>query len=437
MTEKELRKKLNEELGKMTPPADEKILSQPIVVRAPLSSEPAATQSRRTESAARKTSRFAGTMRGRIAAVAMAAAVALCVLLGVFFLPVALPHASYGTLVVQINPAAAFAVDEDNKVVGVSALNADADILLADEEFLDALTGVPAEQSVAAFAVRAEEAGFLQDGGKVSVSAATESEKQSQSLLNSVEEGLNDVFSSTGFEISFEGVAAGMEQVCDLIGVQVQSLGELVEKIRSMPVYTFARDIAGLNAEELAALYEERVAHGLYKDTVSALLEECYERVQALDEMDALNEEIAADAQNPALVAKDYWSVRRFYDDADMNPAFAEKMARMDALIASYAERFGREMDSYASFLSEKILYSGISAVSEQIASWLSDFTDYLFDLQLDYIFTLLDDVFADFTEQLSALYDRGMPETAEEYIEQTREACRLCGLYLTGGAQA
>lgn len=126
-----------------------------------------------------------------------------------------------------------------------------------------------------------------------------------------------------------------------------------------------------------------------------------------------------------------------FYDDADMAPAFAEKMARMDALVASYAECFGRKMDSYASFLSEKILYSGISSVSEEIAAWLSDFTDHLFDLQLDNIFDLLGNVFVDFTDQLSALYDRGMPETTEEYVEQTREACRLWELYLAGDVQA
>ncbi len=437
MTDKELRKKLNEELGKMTPPADEKILAQPIVVHAPRAAEPVAAGSGARSGSAHRPLRFAGKTRGRIVAAVAAAAVALCVLLGVFFLPVALPQPSYGTLVVQINPTAVFAVDGDNNVVRVSALNADADVLLSDEDFLGSLTGVPAGQSVVAFAVRARDAGFLQDGGKVSVSAATESEKQSQSLLNSVEQGLNDVFSSTGFAFSFEGVIAGMEHICDLIGVQMQSLGELVETIRSMPVYTFAREIAGLNAQELAALYEERVVHGLYKDMVSALLEECYGRVQALDAMDALNEEIAADVQNPAPVGRDYWSVRMFYDDADMAPAFAEKMARMDALVASYAECFGRKMDSYASFLSEKILYSGISSVSEEIAAWLSDFTDHLFDLQLDNIFDLLGNVFVDFTDQLSALYDRGMPETTEEYVEQTREACRLWELYLAGDVQA
>lgn len=437
MTENELKKKLEEELGEMTPPADEKILSQPIVARSAQAGAKGSENQRGEKSAGRRPFRLSKRTRGCIASVAAAAAIALCVLLGVFFLPVSMPQSSYATVVVQINPSAGFVVDAENKVVGVSSLNADADILLADEVFLDSLTGVPVEEAVTAFAVRAKESGFLTDGGKVSVSAAARDDKRGDGLIESVEKKLNEVFSEVDFSFSFEGVAAGMEQVCALFGVQAQSIGELVEKVRSTPLYTFEREIAGLNGEELAALYEERVSHGLYKNTISGLLQDCYERAQALEEMAACNEEIMEDAENPAILAKDYWSVLRIYDDADMSASFLAKMQGMRELIASYAERFGASMDSYAVFLSEKILYGGISSASEQIASWLADFTDYLFDLQLDYILTLLDDVLADFTEELSALYDKGMPENTAEYIAQTKEACRLFGVYLTGGAQA
>ena len=71
------------------------------------------------------------------------------------------PLASETVFAVEINPAAAFVVDDNDKVKSVSAINSDADVILSSEDNLNLMIGKSASVSVENFVDIAAKYGYI------------------------------------------------------------------------------------------------------------------------------------------------------------------------------------------------------------------------------------------------------------------------------------
>lgn len=142
-------------------------------------------------------------------------------------------------MTVDINPSVEFMVDDQNKVVSVTAMNDDAAILIIDESFV----GKSPEEAVELMLSVAKDTGYLIEGNveagenavKISVSGDT---KYAEQLLADVEKTTTEVLSSLNISGTVE---------------KVEALG--TEALRALAQSTTAYTEAELAAMDEAQLY--------------------------------------------------------------------------------------------------------------------------------------------------------------------------------------
>ena len=136
MNDKDLKRRLEDELESIAPKMSQRVANAPIGT----SSEGGAKRAR----APRRKVRFT------VAVSAIAAVLVIAIVLAVVVPPLfkTVPEQGEGGyLLMNINPDVEILFDEDGKVTSVKSGNADADVLLADESFRSSLVGESVESS--------------------------------------------------------------------------------------------------------------------------------------------------------------------------------------------------------------------------------------------------------------------------------------------------
>lgn len=159
-------------------------------------------------------------------------------------------------MTVDINPSVEFMVDDENKVVSVTALNDDGSILIVGESFI----GKTPEEAVALMVSIATETGYLVEGNvaasentiKISVSGDT---KYAEKLLQDVEEAANDTLKALDINGQIEKVEALNEEALRALALSTSLYTE--EELAAMTEDQLYAVIAQGRVETALLLTEE------------------------------------------------------------------------------------------------------------------------------------------------------------------------------------
>ena len=161
------------------------------------------------------------------------------------------PEGTYTRMTVDINPSVEFMIDDQNKVVSVTALNDDGSILIAGEAFVGKTPEEAAEMMVAL----AGETGYLVSGNveasenEVKISVSGDS-KYAEQLMKQVEKKAEETLKS----MDIEGTVAK------------------VEAMHTEALQTLAMETALFTEEEVAAMTEEQLYSAIAAGRVETAL---------------------------------------------------------------------------------------------------------------------------------------------------------------------
>lgn len=179
------------------------------------------------------------------------------------------PLASETVFAVEINPAAAFVVDDNDKVKSVSAINSDADVILSSEENLNLMIGKSASEAVENFVDIAAKYGYIDlsdttGTGQPPLAAVRISscgKKDFENLRTSVETFL----SGKGIPSVVFTQKVEENDFYDLIGIAKQQGVKMVDAVKNSPVLYAERAVAEKPLSELKDEYRNYIDN-LIKD---------------------------------------------------------------------------------------------------------------------------------------------------------------------------
>lgn len=295
--------KLNRELDETVPELSDALKNTPIETRAPADRKPVPGRRR---------------LRFRILSVA-AAVLILCIAAAGIVL--GLPGKSGGVAIlrVDINPSVLMVLDEEGKVRAVSSGNADADTLLEEESFSDAMIGLSGKDAALRVAERAALTGFFEFGNRgaegdynaVSVTL-TGAEEIAEERAQEIAEGISAYFREKGIYLYAEGRT---ERNADA-GTRAAALEE-----GARLAYERLGDADALET------YAETAAYAYAED----LLFDALMKYDLFAEIESLNEELIE------LCGKDYWTAA---ENAETSSRIAEIRAALTRMNLLYGQDF-------------------------------------------------------------------------------------------------
>lgn len=145
-------------------------------------------------------------------------------------------------MTIDINPSVEFMLDEENKVVSVTALNDDGAILIAGEVFL----GLSAEEAGALVIEIAKETGYLIDSSKADANEVKLSISGDSSYAESLKSSVKDSIQNKLSELNIGGVVSELEELM---------LDELKSLVVESTEYT-QEEVDKMSKDELYSLLE-------------------------------------------------------------------------------------------------------------------------------------------------------------------------------------
>lgn len=132
----------------------------------------------------------------------------------------------------EINPAVVFVVDSQNKVTSVSSVNADSDIVLSNDELVNALKGKKIEVAMEKYFDSAMELGFINFNGDVVRISTLKDDSQQLSVK------LQDYAREKGVFVAVATDKLSESQFAERAGITNQKEGELIKTIKELPRLT-------------------------------------------------------------------------------------------------------------------------------------------------------------------------------------------------------
>lgn len=249
----------------------------------------------------------------------------------------------------EINPSVAFVTDKDGKVLSVNALNSDADIVLSDSELAAKLKDVPLSQAIVAYTDAAAKLGYIdfsEHGDAVRLSGLNES----ANILASSKGALENYFKSHGIYAAVINDGVSSDELLRRAGMSgVSGVSDLADTLKNSTLLLGERISQNASKEELTALYESYVIGARVTELVH---EELAKNISSINrnagllmQIVTLNTEIMTHSDNPSLILKDYWSVKKLHEN-DYSPEFSALMEDMTSLLDEYEAAFDKVIDS-------------------------------------------------------------------------------------------
>lgn len=349
---------------------------------------------------------------------ALVAVVLAVVLVCVFLLPVRDAVQRYAFML-EINPSVTVVTDADGTVTSVAATNADADIVLADG-VAESMLGKPVGDALVIFADRAAMLGFIDTEGESAVRLTSCGD--GGELLSDARETLETHFMEDGIYalvLSAERTVSDFAALCGAAASDtVSAVADFVENVS---VFFRNRGVEDMTADELADAYENTVFDDAFVETAKDYLSDNLALIEKnaadVGNLYTLYFDILSHDDNPALVWKDYWSVKEVYGD-ELEGEFGALVAEMDEALARYEADYGVKIASERELLNAAADH--ISLTVEKLASVIATLSGEVLARNLDLINSLLsvaglgDDLFAELMQ---------LPKEASEYIAKAVEA--------------
>lgn len=332
MKDIEFFKRLNEELDDMIPPMSEELRNEPI-----------ATDSAPSSSGRLK--RFWRKKINRIISVA-AAFVLLCVIAAGSVLLSAPEKERYALMRLDINPSVSVVLDKNYRVCGVASNNADADILLQDDDFVTSLQNQTCENAAVLLTERAAKAGFLD----VFDEGTKERYNQVTITITGEREVDNAAVQNIGKAVTGYFCERGVYLFAQVNILTDENIRKTVGELTAGKTLFYRRLEQAENLEK----YAESAAYG-YAET---LLASALEKYDLYEKTDALNEAIKDDPENSLRLS--YWSV-----DREKNERIADLCAQMEALLRKMKYLYDLEWSSDVAYSVSRSAYlAGIVGVN-------------------------------------------------------------------------
>lgn len=346
---------------------------------------------------------------------------AVAVLLVVVLCATLIPSAGTDVyaFVVEINPAITLSADASGNVTGIVASNADADVILSDTNFVNGLKGKPVGEAVKLYVDRAAMLGYVDvnDVSAVRISSLKEGNK----LLDGVRSAVEGYFMEQGITAFVICDAVDVKILVERGGLDVKKdVNAIVKSVQTAETLFRNRGAKELSKDELKKAYSDYVVSYSFAQSVreylNGLLGLIEQNEQDVNALVKLNDDIVKHSGNPALLLKDYWSVKAIYDTYD-DAEFALLMTQMDEALKNYKTKYGQSIDSSNELDSLRMLYKFVSA--DDLREFLSSLDLSFLQSNLDWLSQVLDVVAAD--SPLVGLTT--LPETATEFVGKMRDA--------------
>ncbi len=302
----------------------------------------------------------------------------------------------------DINPSLEFELDEDMKVEKVVSDNADGDLILKVEGFVDSLIGLDFKVAVKEVALKASELGFIDyrktgENGEynaINVSATGNAKKLPKNLLSDMQSYVIDEFNKKGIFLyvgTSENTAEDFEEMANKMHEQSMLYLENIKQ----------------NAISLNEYLTE-----LIFDYCNVLLNHSINKYDLLNEIDALNDQIV-NAQD-SLFADDYWSY------GGENEEILALMEQMKTKLEEYVGKFEEEIEDGSDLALKLLSYSAIDieglkelAINKIDKEFFSFENDLLLDFTAIAVGDFLDDVISFYDEFIN-----GIGENIDQVIE-------------------
>jgi len=319
-------------------------------------------------------------------------------------------------LTVEINPAISLVTDDKGTVTGVIASNADADVVLSSEN--TELVGKSADEAVVIYADRAARLGYLdfsKNGSAVRIGAY--GEKNPENVLKTSETALKEYFKERGVYGVVLAETVSLEEIETRSGIKAKSFQELADGVKDGNILYAAREAEGLDLDALQSLYNQNVVGEKLVDLMEGRLKNNVDLLKKnardVERLCTLYFEIHEHADNPAMLLKDYWEVKKYYG-SELSGEFASLVSDMDAALASYEQDYGVTITSYSDLQRAAGAYAVLSA--EKIAEILENFTFEVFESWSDELLEIFQFTGIVPDAELSLIR---LPESMEEYFEK------------------
>lgn len=410
MKESDFFKQLNRELQNAAPPMSERLKNEPIQAVSP--------EKRGEEEAPSPRGKRKGRIsRGRLTAILASAAVfvLVCVIGLSSLFSGGAPTELYACMYIDINPSLALTLDENYKVRRVVSLNADADTLTSDEEFVASLVGLSAQTAAVKVAERAANSGYLSLGGgggddynEIDVTIQSNAAVK-EKTLDSVKESLVGFFCERGVYV--------------YVNVRSETDAETEARNReleSRPASYFQWTANTQSLSELEQLVEDTI-YGYAEE----LLKDALYKYDLFAEIERLNQLIKADEDN--VYELSYWSVKEDLNDSvrELSKEMSRKLEELYLLCGVDCRE--RDLNSFLRYSAAYAAQQTMSAAADVdslrtlLNKGISDSTfggTENLSVRLNYFCFVSNDILDKITTELW----NGVAVTAEKLLSDTGE---------------
>ena len=318
---------------------------------------------------------------------------------------------------VEVNPQAVFTVDKEGKVTAVAAVNQDADVVLAEERYLE-MQGKSVQEAVEIFVDYTAKLGYLDlnTPDAVRITSCVEN-----GWLDKVGDALENYFCGKGAYIAVAAETVGLDAFCQRVNMEVcDSVQSLKSSVERIPALTFLRETGEKTAEELQQIYAQTVpleeVKGIFRSTLSAV----EKRVEDYLAISELSDDIRYHKDNNfgfLGFEEDYWSIL----DKEIPDTMSEMMAEMSEKLLAYERNYGKKIDGLDDLIKE-----GVKCSTSALATVVKSLSDSLLSTSLDLLsknFQAVSVLLKSFdidTTLLEELLE--LPETVDAYYQKVNE---------------
>ena len=311
---------------------------------------------------------------------------------------------------VEINPQAIFRVDKNGNVTAVVALNDEADIVLADNRYME-MQDLPIEESMRIFVDYTAQLGFLNldEPGAVRLSSCAEN-----GYIDKATQGLETYFQSMGAYIAVAEETLQINEFCARVQMDIfETVESLKMNVERIPALLLEREASGKTEEELAVMYRENVPMEEVKNLFLEGAQKGVDKMDAIKEISALAKDIFEESDSFLLFRQSYWDLLEKKEEIT-NTKLLKLMRDMEGKLLAYELSYGVRLES------------GLQVQQEMDACHLESLTyltEILIDCSLevfaerfDSLMGILDLIGID-TTKIKEFYT--LPTTVEEYLEK------------------
>ena len=216
-------------------------------------------------------------------ALSFAAVLVLTLVVGFYLLqPPTVPETVFA---VEINPAAAFVLDKNDKVKSVTAINSDADVILSSEENIDEIIGKSANQAVEKFVDIAAKYGYIDLSESTTTLAAVRISSSGKRDFESLRMSVESFLSGKGIPSVVFTQKVEESEFYDIIGIEKEQGVKLVDAVKNSPVLYAERAVEKNGLTELKNELKDE-----YRNYINNLIKDLDGEISGINDMIALLE---------------------------------------------------------------------------------------------------------------------------------------------------